>query len=88
MMKPITESHLRSLGFQKDIVPTEDSGYEKDFFYYAMDIDNLTLITEADDEVVDNQWSVHLMESGLQKIYDLDDLVRLIHLLKKYQTTQ
>lgn len=87
-MKTITESHLRSLGFQKDIVPTEDSGYEKDFFYYSMDIDNLTLITEADDEVVDNQWSVHLMESGLQKIYDLDDLVRLIHLLKKYQTTQ
>ena len=84
-MNKISESHLRSLGFQKEVVPIDESGYEKDFYYYSVDINYLTLITEADDEIVDNQWSVHIMESGLEKIYDLDDLVKLLHLLKKYE---
>ncbi len=84
-MNKISESHLRSLGFQKEVVPSEESGYEKDFYYYSVDINHLTLITEADDEIVDNQWSVSIMESGLEKIYDLDDLTRLLHLLKKYE---
>lgn len=85
-MNKISESHLRSLGFQKEEVPSEESGHETDFYYYFMDIDHLTLITDSDDEIVDNQWPVHIMESGLEKIYDLDDLTRLLHLLKKYQT--
>ena len=84
-MNKISESHLRSLGFQKEVVPIDESGYEKDFYYYSVDINYLTLITEADDEIVDNQWSVSIMESGLEKIYDLDDLVKLLHLLKKYE---
>ena len=84
-MNKISESHLRSLGFQKEVVPIDESGYEKDFYYYSVDINYLTLITEADDEIVDNQWSVSIMESGLEKIYDLDDLTRLLHLLKKYE---
>ena len=84
-MNKISESHLRSLGFQKEVVPSEDSGYEKDFYYYSVDINNVTLFTDADDEIVDNQWSVSIMESGLEKIYDLDDLTRLLHLLKKYE---
>ena len=84
-MNKISESHLRSLGFQKEVVPIDESGYEKDFYYYSLDINYLTLITESDDEIIDNQWSVHVMETGLEKIYDLDDLVKLLHLLKKYE---
>ena len=84
-MNKISESHLRSLGFQKEVVLSEYSGYEKDFYYYSVDINYLTLITDSDDEIIDNQWSVHIMESGLEKIYDLDDLVKLLHLLKKYE---
>ena len=84
-MNKISESHLRSLGFQKEVVPIDESGNEVEFYYYSLDINYLTLITESDDEIIDNQWSVHIMESGLEKIYDLDDLVKLIHLLKKYE---
>lgn len=84
-MNKISESHLRSLGFQKEVVPIDESGNEVEFYYYSLDINYLTLITESDDEIIDNQWSVHIMESGLEKIYDLDDLVKLLHLLKKYE---
>jgi hypothetical protein len=84
-MNKISESHLRSLGFQKEVVPIEESGSEVEFYYYSLDVNYLTLITDGDDEIIDNQWSVHIMESGLEKIYDLDDLVKLIHLLKKYE---
>lgn len=84
-MNKISESHLRSLGFQKEVVPIDESGNEVEFYYYSLDINYLTLITESDDEIIDNQWSVHVMETGLEKIYDLDDLVKLLHLLKKYE---
>lgn len=84
-MNKISESHLRSLGFQKEVVPIDESGNEVEFYYYSLDINYLTLITESDDEIIDNQWSVHIMETGLEKIYDLDDLVKLLHLLKKYE---
>ena len=84
-MNKISESHLRSLGFQKEVVPIDESGNEVEFYYYSLDINYLTLITDSDDEIIDNQWSVHVMESGLEKIYDLDDLVKLLHLLKKYE---
>lgn len=84
-MNKISESHLRSLGFQKEVIPIEESGHAVEFYYYSLDINNLTLITKGDDEVIDNNWSVNIMESGLQQIYDLDDLVKLLHLLKKYK---
>lgn len=84
-MNKISESHLRSLGFQKEVVPIDESGNEVEFYYYSLDINYLTLITDSDDEIIDNQWSVHVMETGLEKIYDLDDLVKLLHLLKKYE---
>jgi hypothetical protein len=50
-----------------------------------MDINNVCLLSPADDEVDNNQWSVQLLEGGLSPINDLDDLVKLIHLLKKYE---
>ena len=63
-MNKISESHLRSLGFQKEVVPIDESGNEVEFYYYSLDINYLTLITDGDDEIIDNQWSVHVMESG------------------------
>ena len=84
-MKQISESHLRSLGFHRNDVPMADSGYNQDFYYYSMDINNVCLLSDADDEVKDNQWTIHLLEGGLAPINDLDDLVKLIHLLKKYE---
>jgi hypothetical protein len=84
-MKTISESHLRSLGFSREDVPMVDSGYNQDFYYYSMDINNVCLLSDADDEVKDNQWTIHLLEGGLAPINHLDDLVKLIHLLKKYE---
>lgn len=85
-MNKITESHLRSLGFQKELVMyhSEDNG-DGGYYYYGMDINNITLITNSDDEIVDNNWGVGVLEGGIKEINDLDDLVRLIHLLKKYE---
>ena len=85
IMKTISESHLRSLGFSREDVPMVDSGYNQDFYYYSMDMNNVCLLSDADDEVKDNQWTIHLLEGGLAPINDLDDLVKLIHLLKKYE---
>jgi hypothetical protein len=80
-MKTISESHLRSLGFHRN----DESGCEQDFYYYSMDINDVCLLSDADDEVKNNQWSIQLLEGGLAPINDLDDLVKLIHLLKKYE---
>ena len=37
-MNKISESHLRSLGFQKEVVPIDESGNEVEFYYYSLDI--------------------------------------------------
>jgi len=40
---------LESLGFEKIVVPAEESGCEFDFEYYTYDIESIGLITNSND---------------------------------------
>ena len=39
------------LGFEKTIVTAEESGSPKDWYYYSLDIGNLSLLTSASNEI-------------------------------------
>ena len=74
-MNKISESHLRSLGFQKEVVPIDESGNEVEFYYYSLDINYLTLITDGDDEIIHIPYN-------LNNIYIEEKDV--LHILKTY----
>ena len=63
------EQDLIDLGFTKEV--------EKDFYY------GLSLITQADNEVVDNEWSVEVFEHESLKIDKLNDLIEFINIMAK-----
>jgi hypothetical protein len=74
------------LGFEKIIVPPEQSGSPNDWYYYSLDIGNLSLLTSASDEIVDGNWYCYFVESDDFKMdneADLRDLVRILRIAFK-----
>ena len=70
------EQDLIDLGFTKEV--------EKDFYYYVYDFYyGLSLITQADNEVVGNEWSVEVFEHESLKIDKLNDLIDFINIMAK-----
>ena len=70
------EQDLIDLGFQKQ--------NDDDFYYYTYDFTKgLSLITNANDEVVDNKWVVEIFntedEIRFTDKQDLNDLIELIN---------
>ena len=78
----IKELDLVGLGFNKVDVPFEESGEDK-FHYYRLDIGVLCLMTNANDDIVDNEWSVEIYEIESILITKLLDLNTLIDLLRR-----
>lgn len=81
------EQDLVNLGFKKQEVSKEVSG-DKDYFYYYFDINNLCFITQANDEVKDDNWYVYLFEENMNPISSKEDLTDLINILKKYEVSE
>lgn len=55
----MTEKQLIKLGFEKQIEEDEVDS----FYYYTLDIaEGLTFITDANDEIKDNDWNVEIFE--------------------------
>jgi len=77
------EQIFSELGFEKIIVPVEQSGSPQDWYYYALDIGGICLLTSASDEINDDNWCCYLFEEESFKITDETDLVDLLNLLKK-----
>lgn len=74
------------LGFEKIIVTAEQSGSPDDWYYYNLDIGNLSLLTSASDEIVDGNWYCYFAESDDFKMdneEDLRDLVRILRIAFK-----
>ena len=70
------EQDLIDLGFTKEV--------EKDFYYYVYDFSKgLSLISQANDEVVDNEWFVEVFDYESLKIDKLNDLIDFINIIKK-----
>lgn len=70
------EQDLIDLGFTKEV--------EKDFYYYVYDFSKgLSLISQANNEVIGNEWYVEVFEHESIKIDKLNDLIDFINVIKK-----
>ena len=77
----MTEEIFKKLDFVKEVVTPEDSGLDKDFYYYTLDIGDICIISNSDDEAVKEGWEAYIFDSLSMRIKgagDLEDLVRII----------
>lgn len=78
----MSEKELISLGFEK----CTDEDLDKPFYYYTLDIvEGLYCITDANDEVENDEWSVELSFDCNPRIKfkDVKSLTELINLLNQ-----
>lgn len=76
----MTEEIFEKLGFVKEVVTTEESGYD-DFYCYTIDIGDICIISNASDEAAKDGWEACIFDSLTMRIKgsgDLEDLVRII----------
>ena len=77
----MTEEIFKKLDFVKEVVTPVDSGLDKDFYYYTLDIGDICIISNSDDEAVKEGWEAYIFDSLSMRIKgagDLEDLVRII----------
>jgi hypothetical protein len=79
----MTEDELIELGFEKTIIPVEESGAEKDYWYYTLYIGDVSLMSTDNEDSGRKSWSVEIFDTGTW-IKDFEDLDTLIRILKKY----
>jgi len=78
----MTEQELISLGFEKHIEEDKESPY----YYYTLNIvEGLYGITDADDEIKNDEWIVELSFDCIPRIKfrDVKSLTELINLLNQ-----
>ena len=77
------EQDLIDLNFDKIEVPQEESGCGDAFYYYTYDFKIFSLITVANDEILDdNSWYVEIFDYEDFRFTDREDLEKLIELLE------
>ena len=77
----MTEQDIKDLGFEVQHETAENSGADKDWYYYTMDIGDICLITNASDEAVKNGWEVSIFDFDscvIKGLGDLEDLIKII----------
>jgi hypothetical protein len=81
----IKEHELIEEGFERIEVPISESGNENDYYHYQLELnDNFTLISDASDEVNNNNWNVYCYEIDVT-IKDIEDIQTLIALYQKWK---
>ena len=78
----MSEQEIIDLGFEIQHQTTESSGSDYDWYYYKLDIGDICLITNADDEAVENDWDVSIFDFQSCVIKDSKDLIDLIKIFK------
>ena len=78
----MSEQEIIDLGFEIQHQTTECSGSDYDWYYYTLDIGDICLITNADDEAVENDWDVSIFDFQSCVIKDSKDLIDLIKIFK------
>lgn len=82
------EQDLIDLGFKRTDVTAEESGDEA-FYYYDIDFGDkrgISLISPADNEVINNKWFVEVFEDPSIRVEnkkDLEDFIGIINKVKK-----
>ena len=81
----ITEENLIELGFNKISQTAEATGAKKDWHYYTLDIGDMCLITNDNEDAEKDQWAVYIFDNLEIVFRNSEDLVQLVHLLKRNQ---
>ena len=77
----MTEEQIKILGFEKE---TDESDTNNPFYYYYLDITpGLSFITQASDEVENEEWVVEMFEVSEIKFKDAKTLSILIDILNQ-----
>lgn len=76
------EKVFTQLGFNKEIVTKEESGGKSGYYYYSIDIGDLTLLSCANDELDKGEWYCKILAYNSIVIKSEKHLVSLIETLK------
>jgi hypothetical protein len=75
---------LEESGFERIFIPKEQSGNKNDYYYYSYAINaDVILTSNESDEITNNQWKVYEHSWGVA-MTDVDDVITLINLFKKW----
>ena len=78
------QQELTEAEFDKIIVTKEESGDKNDYYYYSYEINSdVILVSNGSDEINNNQWKVYEHSWGVA-MTDIEDVVLLIDLFKKW----
>lgn len=78
------EQDIIDLGFERVDITKEQSGHEDDWHYYTYDFTSgFSLITQANDEVVDDKWVVEVFETSTIRFTDKKTIETLIKIITK-----
>lgn len=81
----IREHELIEEGFDRVDVPASESDNENDYYHYQLTLnDDFTLVSEASDEITNNQWNVYCYEIDVT-IKDIEDIQVLVALHQKWK---
>lgn len=61
----MTEKELIDLGFNKVEVSPEESGIDYSFYFYELMIGNLTILSNEDDLVKNEEWKIEMLDYDL-----------------------
>ena len=76
------EKDLIQLGFERQDVTAKEVGTDNEFYYYTLEIEDLCLITNASDEVVNDEWKVFIFDYDGFEFTGLLELVKFIKVLQ------
>jgi hypothetical protein len=78
------QQELIEAEFDKIIVTKEESGDKNDYYYYSYEINSdVILVSNGSDEINNNQWKVYEHSWGVA-MTDIEDVVLIIDLFKKW----
>jgi hypothetical protein len=77
------EQDLINAGFTRRDVSKEESGNDKDFHYYFLDVvDGITLVSDSTEEINGDNWTVDCFEVDKILIKDAESLFSFLETLK------
>ena len=77
------EEDLINAGFTRRDVSKEESGNDKDFHYYVLDVvDGITLVSDSTDEIDGDNWTVDCFEVDEILIKDVENLFSFLETLR------
>lgn len=83
METKISEQLLKDTGFERHLIPIEESGDDKDFHYYTLDIGDICLMSNDNWKAQEEGWKIEIFDFPSMSIDCIEDLLALINILDK-----